>query len=117
PSTVKFINTERLSVFKKGAVLINTSRGGLVNEDDLYGALSDGTLAFAGLDVFANEPYALSGVKDLRKLPNVVLSPHVASHTVAANRRMAASALKSIELFKAGRISEIPIIPELRPRP
>ena len=114
PATTGFINAERLKRFKKGAVLVNTARGGIVNEDDLFVALRDGPLSFAGLDVFVHEPYAPSGKYDLRKLPNALLSPHVASHTVAANRRMAESAIKSIMLYEAGRIAEIPLVPELR---
>lgn len=113
-STAKFFNRERLGQFKKGAVLVNTSRGGVMDEDALYEALHDGTLSSAGLDVFAYEPYVPSGVKDLRTLPNVLLSPHVASHTVAANRRMAESALRSLSSFAAGRIADVSIIPELR---
>ena len=114
PSTQGFINEGRLRSFKKGAVLVNTSRGGLVNEDDLYAALSSGVLSSAALDVFVNEPYRPSGTHDLRKLPNVLLSPHVASHTEAANRRMAESAIRSVLLYGEGQFEKIPIIPELR---
>ena len=114
PSTVKFLNAERLANFKRGAVLVNTARGGVIEEDALYDALKSGALSFAGLDVFVNEPYALSGAKDLRSLPNVVLTPHVASNTVASNQRMAESALKSVKAFLAGRLEELPLIPELK---
>jgi lactate dehydrogenase-like 2-hydroxyacid dehydrogenase len=113
-STVNFINRERLKCFKRGAAIVNTSRGGVIDEDDLYEALTDGTLSSAGLDVFVNEPYFPSGKYDIRKLPNVVLSPHVASHTPAANRRMGESALRSVKLHEEGRLGEIPIVPELR---
>ena len=61
---------------KKGAILINTARGGLVDETALVDALSWGTLRAAGLDVFADEP--LPATSALCSLPNVVLSPHTA---------------------------------------
>jgi phosphoglycerate dehydrogenase-like enzyme len=113
-STAKYLNKDRFRLFKKGAAMVNTSRGGVVDEDDLYEALADGTLSAAGLDVFVHEPYKPSGTHDLRTLPNVVLAPHVASHTVAANRRMGESALRSVRLFEEGKISDIPLVPELR---
>ena len=61
---------------KRGSVLINTSRGGLVVEDDLLVAIQSGHLAGAGLDVFQHEP--LSPHSPLLQVENVVLSPHLA---------------------------------------
>ena len=67
---------EQFELMKKSAVFINTSRGKLVLETDLYDALSKGILAGAGLDVFYDEP--LPADNPLRKLSNVVLTPHMA---------------------------------------
>lgn len=116
PSTAGFINAGRLKAFRRGAVLVNTSRGGVIDEAALYAALSDGTLSAAGLDVFAAEPYVPAGTCDLRRLPNVLLTPHVSSNTTAANRRMAESAIRSLKAFASGRLGEIPLVPELRPK-
>jgi phosphoglycerate dehydrogenase-like enzyme len=76
--TRHLMNRERLGMMKPGAFLINTARGGLVDEDALYGALTTGALAGAGLDVREAEP-----PEDDRfaALENVVLTPHVASMT------------------------------------
>lgn len=70
------INRERLAMMKPGAMLVNTSRGGLVVEEDLCAALESGHLAAAGLDVFHVEP--LPTDSPLLKLPNLLLSPHLA---------------------------------------
>jgi len=71
---------------KNTAFLINTSRGPVVDSAALYAALKDGHIAGAGLDVFEEEP--LPHDNDLLKLPNVVLSPHMASHTEEAMMAM-----------------------------
>ena len=69
------MNKERLTKMKPGAILINTSRGAIVDENALVDALTKGTLAGAGLDVFAQEPLAINS--PLRKLDNVILTPHI----------------------------------------
>jgi phosphoglycerate dehydrogenase-like enzyme len=76
PENFKLMNKERFARMKPGAVLINTARGPLVNEADLYEALQSGHLAGAGLDVFEVEPLPLDS--PLLKLDNVLLSGHVA---------------------------------------
>jgi D-3-phosphoglycerate dehydrogenase len=75
PESTGLINGERLKIMKQGAVLINTSRGGIINEDALISALKNGPLAGAGLDVFAHEP--LPADSPLRSLNNVMLTPHI----------------------------------------
>jgi phosphoglycerate dehydrogenase-like enzyme len=75
PESRGLLDGERLARMRPGAVLINTARGAIVDEDALVAALRSGQLAGAGLDVFATEP--LPATSPLRGLPNVVLTPHV----------------------------------------
>ena len=75
--TNNFIGKRELMLMKPTAILINTARGSIVNEQALVEALQNGVIAGAGLDVFVNEPLPLD--HPLRSLENVVLSPHTAS--------------------------------------
>jgi phosphoglycerate dehydrogenase-like enzyme len=75
PASRGLLDGERLTRMRPGAVLVNTARGAIVDEDALVAALRSGQLAGAGLDVFATEP--LPATSPLRGLPNVVLTPHV----------------------------------------
>jgi phosphoglycerate dehydrogenase-like enzyme len=110
-STRNFINTERMSLMKSSAVLINTARGGVLDENALYDAVKTGIIGGAALDVFKVEPYVpQSPVKDLRTLENVIMTPHIGSSTVEACKRMACDALKNIELCENNKISEMSII-------
>lgn len=99
-------------MMKPGAVFINTARGGLVNEADLFDALKDGTLSAAGLDVFKSEPYEPIPGKDLRTLRNVILTPHVGSNTDASNRRMAEACVNNARAFYEGRKEDITLVSE-----
>jgi D-3-phosphoglycerate dehydrogenase len=88
-----------LNSMKPTAFLINTSRGPVVNEDDLIEALTDNVIAGAGLDVFVNEP--LQEVSKLRELDNVILAPHAASGTQEANLLSVKIMLENLsKLFK-----------------
>lgn len=78
-STRNLLSREKLSLMKKGAILIVTSRGGIVDEEALAEMLSSGHLAGAGLDVFAEEPLAMSS--PLLSAPNTVLTPHMGGST------------------------------------
>lgn len=103
--TQRFINAERLGWLQPGALLINTARGAILDEAALFDALSAGHLAGAALDVFTVEPYKpVSPDKDLRRLDNVVLTPHIGSNTREANQRMAAACLENVRNFIAGRL-------------
>ncbi len=81
--TRHMISGEKIAMMKPSAFLINTSRGGVVDEDALYKALSEKKIAGAALDVFSTEPY--SG--PLTKLDNVVLTPHIGASTDEAQLR------------------------------
>jgi lactate dehydrogenase-like 2-hydroxyacid dehydrogenase len=101
--TRHFFRRERFARMKSSALLVNTARGPIVREADLFDALSAGRLGGAALDVFENEPYRpVEAGKDLRTLENVVLTPHVGSNTHACNRRMAVAALRNVSAFFAG---------------
>ncbi|MBI5798467.1 MAG: D-glycerate dehydrogenase [Candidatus Yonathbacteria bacterium] len=86
PTTHHLINAERLAMMKKNAILINTSRGPVVDEQALLDALKAGTIRGAGLDVFEFEPKVTEG---LLALPNVVVNPHLASATEETRTKMA----------------------------
>ena len=89
-----------LALLPRGAVLVNTARGTLVNEDDLIAALHSGQLAAAGLDVFRCEPdYDLR----LRDLPNVFMTPHMGTATVETREAMGHRALDNVADLLAGR--------------
>ena len=108
---VQFINRERLAHLSEHTWLINTARGSIVDEGALFAALVERRLAGAALDVFAREPYEpVEGSGDLRSLPNVILTPHVGSNTVAANRRMAERALQNIVLAEARVFAQMDLI-------
>ncbi|QUC65015.1 D-2-hydroxyacid dehydrogenase [Nitrosopumilus sp. K4] len=80
-STYHLLDAEKMSTMKNTAKIINTSRGGVVDEDALYEALKNGSLGGAALDVFENEPAI--GTK-LAELDNVILTPHIGAQTKEA---------------------------------
>ena len=92
PETENIISKEEIAGMKKGAVLINISRGGLIDEDALYDALKDGKLYGAALDCFAQEPYT----GKLTELDNIVLSSHMGSSTVETRAEMETQAIENL---------------------
>jgi glyoxylate reductase len=94
PQTRKLIGERELSLMKPTAVLVNTSRGAVVDQRALCEALKDGRIAAAGLDVMEVEP--LSPDDPLLKLDNVVVTPHVGSATRATREKMAHIAVENI---------------------
>jgi glyoxylate reductase len=99
-ATRGLIGARELARMKPTAVLVNTSRGPVVDEAALIAALRRRRIAAAGLDVFAREPDVPAA---LRTLPNVVLTPHVASATTATRGAMAALAARNLAAALAGR--------------
>lgn len=95
--TRHIINKEAFSKMRDGALLVNTSRGGLVNEEDLYEALTEGKIGGAALDVFESEPIASDS--PLYKLNNVVITPHVGGSTVEALENVAEMASEEIKTY------------------
>ena len=100
PETKHLINAERLALMKKTAYLINTSRGPVIDEIALVNALKKGIIKGAALDVFENEPILATGLKDL---PNVVLTPHIASATTETRNDMAKKAAENLIAFFDGK--------------
>lgn len=99
-STKHLINSDRLKLMKPTAYLINTSRGTVIDENALVEALTNGVIRGAGLDVYEFEPKLAPG---LAKLPNVVLTPHIASGTDEARYDMAVlSANNIIDVMEGG---------------
>lgn len=112
-STVGFIDRVKLTAMERRSILINTSRGRLINETDLFDALSERRIAGAALDVFWDEPYSPQSGKDLRSLDNVIMTPHISSNTDSANRRMAEQCIKNVRGLLSGRLDEVAFVPEM----
>ena len=93
-NTKNLITKKELSLMKKNCILVNTSRGGIINEEDLYWALKNGSIDSAGLDVFEKEPPEKEN--PLLKLDNLVLSPHNAALTIECRKRMAIETCNNI---------------------
>jgi phosphoglycerate dehydrogenase-like enzyme len=99
--TSRMLDREALSRMKPDAVLVNTSRGGVVDEDALVDALRTGGLAAAGLDVFAVEP--IPADNPLLRLDNVVVTPHVTWYTVDTMRRYLEHAVDNCRRMRDGQ--------------
>jgi D-3-phosphoglycerate dehydrogenase / 2-oxoglutarate reductase len=113
PETEKIINTATLAKMKRGAWLVNTARGELVDEPALADALRSGHLAGAALDVFAAEPPKDS---PLAALPNVVATPHVAGSTVEAQEEVGVLiAEQMVDYLQSGVLRNSVNLPNLSP--
>lgn len=108
--TVHIMNAETLAQLPKGAFLINTARGELVDETALLSALESGHLAGAGLDVLARGADMNSG---LQALPNVMLLPHMGSATDEARREMGETVIYNIKMLEDGHTPPNLIIPSM----
>jgi len=94
PATMGLLNRERLAVMHRDAILVNTSRGGVVDDDALVAALQAGDIAAAGLDVYNGEPDAIH--PGYRQLDNVFLLPHIGSATVETRDAMGYRAIANL---------------------
>lgn len=101
PETVGLIDAAAIASLKPGALIINTARGELIDEQAMIRALASGHLGGAALDTFAAEPLAQDS--PLRRMANVVLSPHVAGQTDAALQRVGIEAARAVLDELAGR--------------
>ena len=91
--TEKIVGINSIQKMKDGVILINTSRGGLIDEDALYQALKSGKVRMAGVDVFAQEPPINN---KLLELPNVIATPHMGAQTYDANLKTGMMAVEFI---------------------
>lgn len=108
--TRHMINKDAFSKMKKGAFLVNTARGPVVDERDLVDALRDGKLGGAGLDVFDNEPNISP---ELYEAPNVITTPHIASATWEARNKMGEQAVTQILTVLSGQKPENLVNPDV----
>jgi phosphoglycerate dehydrogenase-like enzyme len=102
PDTENIMDRAAFDALKPGVVLVNISRGQLVDEDALLDKLRDGTIRFAGLDVFRREP--LPPDSPFWDLPNVLVNPHSASTSHHENGRIVALFLHNLACFMEGRV-------------
>ncbi|CAH0207588.1 Glyoxylate/hydroxypyruvate reductase B [Peribacillus sp. Bi96] len=100
PETAYMIGKEQLELMKESAVLINTARGGIIDEKALYKALKNREIWAAGLDVFEEEPIPVD--HPLLTLPNVVTLPHIGSASIATRLKMATLAVQNLMEGLAG---------------
>jgi phosphoglycerate dehydrogenase-like enzyme len=102
PDTRYFLDRGALERLKPGAIIVNTARGQLIDQEALAELLRDGRLAGAGLDVFENEPMSKSDMEVLAACPTVIMTPHIAWLTPATIERSLAVALENCRRLKDG---------------
>ena len=100
PQTIKLLNAELIALLPDGAIVVNASRGVVIDDDALIAALKSGKLTAAGLDVYNNEPDIHP---EYRQLPNVFLMPHIGSATKETRIAMGFRALDNLDAVFAGR--------------
>ena len=103
PQTKNMFGAKELKMMKSTAILINTARGGLVDEAALAEALKNGTIAGAGFDVLTKEPPKDGNILLDLKLPNLIVTPHVAWASQEAMQILADQLIDNVEAFVAGK--------------
>lgn len=98
------ISENTIAKMKDEVVLINTSRGDLINEEDLASALNSGKVMYAGIDVYSEEPMKNNA---LLSVDNIIMTPHIGGVTYDSFRSMMKDAMRNIECFEQGRFEEI----------
>jgi len=111
PETKGLLGRAELSRMKPGAILVNTARGGILDEEALVQALREGRLGGAGIDVFSREPLPVD--HPLLYAPNVVLTPHIGAMTEEAQRRMALTVVQDVLRVLSGGRPEHLVNPEV----
>jgi D-3-phosphoglycerate dehydrogenase len=106
--TRHMVNAQRLATMRPGAVLVNTSRGGLVDYEAVVTALRSGTLGGAGLDVLETEPPA-AGSTPIGEVPNLVVTPHLAFYSEQALVELQRKAAEQIRAVFQGRTPDYPV--------
>ena len=112
PETTNLISADVIAAFKPGLTLVNIARGVVIDQDAMIAALQNGTIAFAALDVFREEPLPVES--PLWDMPNVIVSPHSASTVYAENDRLIEIFLRNLTLFLDGDYDQMS--PRLDPR-
>ena len=101
PETAGIINRETISKMKDGVILLNSSRGGLIVEQELADALNSGKVAAAGLDVVSTEP--IQGSNPLLKAKNCIITPHIAWAPLESRQRIMDCTVENVKAFLAGQ--------------
>ncbi|MGD9044683.1 MAG: NAD(P)-dependent oxidoreductase [Desulfobacterales bacterium] len=99
PETIKLLNAERITLLPDGAIVVNASRGVVIDDDALIAALKSGKITAAGLDVYNDEPNINP---EYRQLLNVFLMPHIGSATRETRDAMGFRALDNLDAIFAG---------------
>lgn len=107
PETRHLLNARTIALLKPGAIVVNTARGDLIDDEAFIAALKSGRIAYAGLDVFQGEPKINEGYYGLE---NAFLLPHLGSAAVEARDQMGFEALDNIDAFFAGKALPFPVV-------
>ena len=110
PSTFHLLNARRLKLLKPSAVIVNTSRGEVIDENALTRMLKAGEIAGAGLDVYR---HGIKGNPDLRNMPNVVMLPHMGSATTEGRVEMGEKVIINIKTFADGHRPPDQVVPAM----